>query len=109
MVGPDTATELFFHDASAEVASWATKRLRPQSYAVMNEVTPLASWPAVDARTIVCTDDHAINPDWVRSASRERLGLDAVEIGGGHSPFLTRPAELARLLHTLAEQERPGA
>jgi pimeloyl-ACP methyl ester carboxylesterase len=103
MVGPNTATELFFHDASPEIAGWATQRLRPQSYAVMNEVTPLESWPAAESRTIVCTDDRAINPDWVRSASRERLGTDAVEIGGGHSPFMTRPAELARLLHGLSE------
>ncbi len=102
MVGPNTATELFFHDAPPDLATWATERLRPQSYAVMNEVTPLESWPDVDARTIVCTDDRAINTEWVRSASRQRLGVDAVEIPGGHSPFLTRPAELASVLHALA-------
>jgi pimeloyl-ACP methyl ester carboxylesterase len=98
MVGPNTATEIFFHDATPDVAGWATARLRPQSYAVMDEVTPLESWPAVESRAIVCTDDHALNPDWLRSASRDRLGIDAAEIAGGHSPFLTRPAELAALI-----------
>jgi pimeloyl-ACP methyl ester carboxylesterase len=102
MIGPNTATELFFQDAPPEVARWATERLRPQSYAVMNEITPLETWPQVGSRTIVCTDDHALNPDWLRSASRERLGVEAVEIAGGHSPFLTRPAELARLIDSLA-------
>lgn len=102
MVGPNTAREIFFHDAPPDVAAWAIDRLRPQAYAVMNEVTPLPAWPDVDRATIVCTDDHAINPDWVRSASRDRLGVDAIEIAGGHSPFLTRPSELAAVLHALA-------
>jgi pimeloyl-ACP methyl ester carboxylesterase len=101
MVGPNTATELFFHDAPAAVARWATQRLRPQSHAVMKEKTPLASWPAVESRSIVCREDRAINPDWVRAAASERLGGEAIELRGGHSPFLTRPSELAKVLDSL--------
>ena len=102
MVGPNTATELFFHDAPAAVARWATKRLRPQAYRVMTEITPLTSWPDVESRSIVCRDDRAVNPEWVRAAARERLGTDAIELGGAHSPFLTRPAELAQVIDSLA-------
>lgn len=102
MVGPNTATELFFHDAPAAVARWATQRLRPQSYRVMSEITPLMTWPDVESRAIVCRDDRAINPEWVRASARSRLGVEAIEIGGGHSPFLTRPTELAQVLHALA-------
>jgi pimeloyl-ACP methyl ester carboxylesterase len=102
MVGPNTATELFFQDATAKVARWATHRIRPQAYRIMNETTPLASWPDVESRAIVCRDDRALNPEWVRAAARERLGVEAIEIGGGHSPFLTRPAELAKVLDSLA-------
>jgi pimeloyl-ACP methyl ester carboxylesterase len=101
-VGPDTATELFYHDAKPAVARWATQRLRPQAYRVMNEITPLTAWPDVASRSIVCRDDRAVNPDWVRSAARDRLGTTAIELDGAHSPFLTRPAELARLLDSLA-------
>jgi pimeloyl-ACP methyl ester carboxylesterase len=102
MIGPNTATELFFHDAPAAVARWATKRLRPQSYRVFSETSPLIAWPDVESRTIVCREDRALNPEWVRSASRERLGVTAIELGGGHSPNLTRPAELAQVLASLA-------
>ena len=102
MVGPNTATELFFHDAPAAVARWATKRLRPQAYRVMTEITPLTSWPDVESRSIVCRDDRAVNPEWVRAAARERLGTEAIELGGAHSPFLTRPAELAQVIDSLA-------
>ena len=101
MVGPKTATELFFPDATPAVARWATQRLRPQSYRVTSETTPLEAWPDVECRSIVCRDDRAINPAWVRSAARARLGVEAVEISGGHSPFLTRPVELALALDQL--------
>ncbi len=102
MIGPNTATELFYHDAPAPVARWATQRLRPQSYRVLAETTPLTAWPDVERASIVCREDRAINPDWVRVAARERLGVDAIELGGGHSPFLSRPTELARMLDALA-------
>jgi pimeloyl-ACP methyl ester carboxylesterase len=101
MVGPKTATEIFFPDATPAVARWATQRLRPQSYRVMTEATPLEAWPDIECRSIVCRDDRAINPAWVRAAARERLGVEAVELSGGHSPFLTRPVELALALDQL--------
>jgi pimeloyl-ACP methyl ester carboxylesterase len=100
-VGPNTATELFFHDASPDLARWATDRLRPQAYRVMKETTPLGAWPDVKSHSIVCRHDRALNPDWARAAAHDRLGIEPVEIDGAHSPFLTRPAELARLLDTL--------
>ena len=107
MIGPATATELFYADADPADARWATDRLRPQAYRVLEETTPLAEWPAVPCRSIVCRDDHAINPGWVRSAARDRLGIDAVELDGGHSPFLTRPDELADVLDGLAHAMGP--
>jgi pimeloyl-ACP methyl ester carboxylesterase len=102
MIGPNTATELFYHDAPAAVARWATQRLRPQSYRVLSETTPLTAWPDVESRSIVCREDRAINPEWVRAAARSRLGVEAVELGGGHSPFLTRASELATVLDSMA-------
>ena len=101
MIGPNTATKLFYHDTPAAVARWATKRLRPQSYRVLQEVSPLTAWPDVERSSIVCREDRAINPEWVRTAARERLGVDAIELAGGHSPFLSRPSELARVIDAL--------
>jgi pimeloyl-ACP methyl ester carboxylesterase len=101
-VGPDTATELFWHDAPPDVAAWAVARLRPQSYRPMTETSPLAAWPDVPSAYIACRDDHATNPAWQLTASRERLGVEPVELDGGHSPMLSRPAELAEVLDGLA-------
>jgi len=97
-VGPNTAAEVFYQDALPADAAWAASRLKPQAYRVMNEVSPLERWPDVPVAYIVCRDDHATNPDWARRAARERLGVEPIEIDGGHSPFITRPMELARIL-----------
>ena len=102
MIGAATAKEMFFHDVPDEIASWAAKRLRPQAYGFMSEVTPLTEWPGTESSYIVCRDDHGLNPSWARQAARQRLGVEPYEIDGGHSPFLTRPAELAELLHGIA-------
>jgi len=101
LVGPNTATEMFFPDAAPVDAAWAASKLRPQSYRPMNEVTPLMEWPDVPAAYIVCRDDRAVNPEWARRAARERLGVEPVEIDGGHSPFITRPMELAALIDSV--------
>jgi pimeloyl-ACP methyl ester carboxylesterase len=102
MVGPNTARELFFHDVPADTADWAIALLRPQCYDMMSEVTPLQAWPNVPSRVIFCADDRATNPTWVRTAAHERLKVEAIGIAGGHSPFLSRPAELAGIIHSLA-------
>jgi len=100
-IGPDTATELFFHDAPPDLAARAVARLRPQCYRVMDEPSPLRSWPDVPSLYVVCRDDRALSPAYGRAAARERLGIEPLEIDGAHSPFLTRPAELAALLQPL--------
>ena len=101
-IGPNTATELFFSDVPPDITRWAVGLLRPQSYRVIRETTPLIAWPEVATSSIVCREDRAINPDWVRTAARDRLGVEAIELDGGHSPFLTRPGELAEVLDSLA-------
>ncbi len=103
-VGPNTAREMFMHDASDDVVNWALPQLRPQFYGVMGEITPLVAWPNVESAYIVCTEDRAANPDWGRQAARDRLGIAPTEIGGGHSPMLSRPRELAEVINAAARR-----
>lgn len=91
----ELALEAFYHDCPPEVARWATGQLRPQGTLPMREPTPLAAWPAVPAEYILGEEDRAVSPAWSRQAARERLGVTARELPGGHSPFLARPAALA--------------
>jgi alpha/beta hydrolase family protein len=97
------AVEVFFHDCDPEIAVASARRLRKQHWRVTQEVTPLRRWPDGRAAYILCTDDRAISPGYQRRAAREQLGVEAVEMAGGHSPFLSRPRELATLLERLVE------
>jgi pimeloyl-ACP methyl ester carboxylesterase len=101
-IGPNTATEIFYHDLPPDSAAAAIARLRPQAYGVFDEPSPLEGWPNVPASYVVCRDDRAVSPDWGRDVARRRLGTRALELDGCHSPFLGRPSELAQLLAGLA-------
>ena len=103
MIGAATAHELFFHDVSDELASWAQPLLRPQSYRVFEQPSPLKAWPDARCVSILCDQDRALDPDWSRSTARDRLGVTAIELNCGHSPFLARPLELADALESAAE------
>jgi hypothetical protein len=94
----DAAVDAFFHDCPDQMARAAARRLRTQAWRISNEVTPLREWPDVRCRYILATSDRAIRPDWSRAAARRRLGVDAIEIPGSHSPFLSRPSFLAEVL-----------
>jgi pimeloyl-ACP methyl ester carboxylesterase len=97
----ESVREVFYHDCAPADVGWAWPRLRRQAGAPRVEPCPLAAWPAVPCVSIIGREDHAINPAWSRRAARERLGVDAIELAGSHSPFLGRPAELAALLDGL--------
>lgn len=94
----------FFNTCTAADADWAMANLRRQALKPFTEVTPLRQWPSVPSAYVLCTEDHACNPAWARRAIRDRLEVEPVELAGSdHSPFLSRPSELARLLASLAD------
>jgi hypothetical protein len=39
-----------------------------------------------------------LDSGWLRARARELLGVEAIEVDADHSPMLSRPHELARLL-----------
>jgi pimeloyl-ACP methyl ester carboxylesterase len=98
---PEAAASWFFADCSAELAAWAASRLRGQCWKITSEVTPLSAWPAVPCAYVLGTRDPVINPAWSRRAAPAVLGVKAVELDAGHSPFLARPAVLAQILDEL--------
>lgn len=100
------ALDYLFHDCDRTLAEEAIAHLRPQaSNRVATEPPPLEKWPAVPSQSIVCAEDRTLNPAWSREASRRLLGVEAIEIPGGHCPFLSRPDLLAASLAALAARE----
>lgn len=95
----EAATNAFYGDCSSEDARWAYERLRPQnSTSLWKRPYPLGHWPA-GRRIAICTlDDRAVTPEFSRHVCRNRLGVDPLELPGGHSPFLSRPAVLGEAM-----------
>ena len=91
------AQRLLYHDCPPEVADAAIAQLRFQR-SMWTEVAQFEAWPAVETVSITCTEDRVVNPAWSNRMARVRLGVEPVELPGGHSPFLARAAALAEVL-----------
>ena len=94
----DIARQVFYNDCDELIAQDALSRLRPQSAYPALFPFSLAEHPGVPTTYIVCSDDQMLRPEWSRQAVRERLTAELIELPGGHSPMLSRPAELADVL-----------
>ncbi|WP_119268877.1 alpha/beta hydrolase [Taklimakanibacter deserti] len=87
--------ELFYHDVPADLAAEALHRGRHQSETPMRDPWPLAAWPDVPTRFILCRDDRLLPEAFLRRVVRDRLGITPDEIDAGHCVALSRPQELA--------------
>ncbi len=94
----DAVRATLYADCPRARADAAVARLRHQSRRPSVGPCPLDAWPDVASVSIVCRDDAALSPAWSRRAARDRLGVEPVDLDGGHSPFLSRPSELADVL-----------
>jgi pimeloyl-ACP methyl ester carboxylesterase len=95
---PEDATRALYPRLDSAVARERAARLLPQA-AVFRRPYPLAEPPpGVPAAMIYAAADELFDPAWSRWAARELLGVEPVEIAGGHFPMLERPEELAVVL-----------
>ena len=96
---------LFMHDVPPEVAAEAMTRDRGPSATPFGQPWPLHSWPDVPTKVLLCRGDRLFPADFMRRVVRDRLGIEAEEMDGGHLPALSRPVELAERLHALVRDQ----
>lgn len=99
--------EVYLHDVPAEVVAATADAVLGQSGRPFEDPWPLDRWPAVPTRVVACREDRLFPLDLVRRVTRDRLGIAADEMSGGHLPALAHPQELADLLEWLRWQEDP--
>jgi pimeloyl-ACP methyl ester carboxylesterase len=87
------AIDALYHDADPLAAAAAFARLRPQAAKPQVEPTPLRAWPDVPTEYIVCAQDRMVDPDYQR-----RQPFPQRTLASGHSPMISQPSELARVL-----------
>lgn len=105
-VVPEHAVAAFYADCAPEVAAWAITRLRRHNG--INNVTPVTrcAWRTTSSSYILLTEDFAC-PTWTQ---RRIVGqaTDSYEMVGCHSPFLSKPKELAGVLGGIVAKHANG-
>ena len=96
---------LFYNDVPPELAE-EDARLGEGRENFPTEPWPLEAWLEVPVRYILCRDDRLFPPDFMRRVARERLGVEADEMDGGHCAPLSHPEEIARRLDAYAKETR---
>lgn len=96
----DGAWQYFCHDCDEATARWAFAQMDAEYF---GETTVLPVfipdfWKAALPRSFIrCEQDRSM-PRWLADTVVARLGVEPLTIDTSHSPFLSRPRELAELM-----------
>jgi pimeloyl-ACP methyl ester carboxylesterase len=96
----DAAIEAMYPRLSPETARALAERLRPM--AMPAGEYPLPSHPDVPTALIYAAEDEFFDPDWERFMARELLGIEPIELPGGHFCMVEDPDGLAEVLDRVA-------
>jgi alpha-beta hydrolase superfamily lysophospholipase len=86
----DPAT-YFLHDVDAEVAAEGAQHQRVEADIAFESVCDFTAWPAAGIRVLAGTDDRFFPVSLQRRVARDRLGVEADTIPGGHLLPLVQP------------------
>jgi pimeloyl-ACP methyl ester carboxylesterase len=95
---PVVAAYFLFHDCDLETLRWAVSTLRLFFPVAAYQEAGQPAEPVAPSTYVLPRGDRTFRPDWMRAAARERLGVDPVEIDGGHCPHVSRPEAIAEIL-----------
>lgn len=95
---PDSARDALFHDVPGELADEAIARLRPQSARSFTDEQTHTAWRTLPSALIICDEDRIIPEVFIKRALTSKMADVVRHLPGSHSPFLSRPAELADLV-----------
>jgi len=104
---PFDPAAVFTHDLPPALAAESAAHVREQSGTPFEQPWPLAAWPDVPTRFLLCRDDRFFPADFQRRVVRERLGIVPDEMPGGHLPALGHPGELVARLEAYRSETAP--
>jgi pimeloyl-ACP methyl ester carboxylesterase len=103
----DDPEVLYYNGVPDELARQARARERDQQGAWLSLPWP-GRHPEVPTMAILCQDDHLFPAPFMRRQVRERLGIEPVEIPGGHYAALGNPRAVASALDGFARRIAPA-
>lgn len=99
---PDAAIAFMYSRFPPERGRPLAQRLRPQ--AAPAGKFPLPGHPDVPTKLVYTTEDEFFDPAFERFMARELLGIEPIEIAGGHFPMLEDPDALAELFDSFVSE-----
>jgi pimeloyl-ACP methyl ester carboxylesterase len=94
---PVAAAYFGFHDCDLATLRWALTTRRLFYPAAVYAERPPAR-PDRPSTYVLPRQDRTLRPEWMGKVARERLGVEPIEIDGGHFPHVSRPDLLAEIL-----------
>jgi pimeloyl-ACP methyl ester carboxylesterase len=85
----------FLHDVPAEALAAGADQNQDEADVAFEQPCEFARWPDVPTTILAGRDDRFFPLDFQRRVARERLGLDVVELPGGHLNALSQPEAVA--------------
>ncbi|MEV1286272.1 alpha/beta hydrolase [Micromonospora sp. NPDC049679] len=98
----DRPEEVFYSDCDPAVAAAAVPQLQPQSLSSCRQPLSAAAWETIPSTYVVADRDPEL-PQFVQEGMATGRATRVVHIDAGHSPFLSRPGELAAIVAACAE------
>ncbi|MET7986932.1 alpha/beta hydrolase [Streptomyces sp. NPDC005281] len=93
--GPEFDLDTYFlHDVPAEIAAAGAGHERPEADIAFNQPCDIERWPDTTTRVLAATGDRFFPFDFQRRVARDRLGIEAEPIPGGHLAALSQPSAL---------------
>ena len=101
---PEAAIEAMYPRLPSETARALARRLQAGAPSIQH---PLDGHPNVPTALIYTTEDEFFEPEFQRFMAREALGIEPIELPGGHFPMVEDPERLAEVLDRLAREHQP--
>jgi pimeloyl-ACP methyl ester carboxylesterase len=90
----------FLHDVPPEIAAAGEPHQREEADAVFGSVCDFEAWPQLPLHAVAGESDRFFPVDFQRRLARDRLGVEADVLPGGHLMALSQPVALADYLLT---------
>jgi pimeloyl-ACP methyl ester carboxylesterase len=96
--GPLDLSTYFLHDVDAEVAAEGEPYQRSEADIAFGSVCDFKAWPPIGIRVLAGEDDRFFPVGLQRRVARDRLGVEADLLPGGHLLPLVQPQLVAEYL-----------
>jgi pimeloyl-ACP methyl ester carboxylesterase len=100
---PTLAAECLYNQCDPETAAWAVGHLGPHPLTTLQQAPLAVAWMSKTSTYAVCADDLAIHPGLQRIMAARCTRT--VEWDSDHSPFLSHPDLVIRLLEAEASHD----